>query len=171
MLLTKIQLRMDTTDVFDIYSLYDDSSGSGWYKQAAKGDIPTPRIDFCLISVSASDNSSHQIYLYGGRNATMFFDEIYALSVPSFIWTHIFTGNNPRAFHTCHLVGVDKLYGKSQMLTLGGTDSTSFLQGCDVQNKGIGVYNLNSGSWGSFYDATGGGYRVSESIYRIIGGG
>jgi hypothetical protein len=156
---------MDTIDIFDIGSLYDGSGNGTWYKQKATGLVPEARMDFCLVSVSAADNSSYQIYLYGGRNNTGFFDDIYVLSLPSFTWIRIFTGSSPRAFHTCHLVG------SNQIITIGGTNDTDFLRGCDWESMGVAIYNLNSGVWGSVYNASAGPYEIVEDISTIIGGG
>lgn len=97
---------MDTIDIFDIASL--DGGGNGtWYKQNTTGDIPAPRELFCLVAASAPDNSSHNMcvsccglsatltltggisYLYGGRNDTGMFDQVYVLSLPQFRWTKV----------------------------------------------------------------------------------
>ena len=158
-------MSLDTIDIFDIGSLYNSSSQGAWYRQNATGLIPEPRMDFCLISVSAADNSSHEIYLYGGRGNRDFFDDIYVLSLPSFTWTRVFTGESPRAFHTCHLVS------NSLMMTIGGTNDTNFLRGCDWETMGVALYNLNTGVWGSVYNASAGPYQVAENISQIIGGG
>lgn len=56
--------------VFDVASLYDPSTPNGtWYRQVVSGTVPGQRLDHCLVTVSAPDNSSHNIYMYGGRNA------------------------------------------------------------------------------------------------------
>lgn len=53
---------MDEIDIFDVASLYNESTPNGtWYKQKATGDIPPGRVDSCLAPASASDNSSHNM--------------------------------------------------------------------------------------------------------------
>lgn len=53
---------MDQVDIFDVASYYNASTPAGtWYKQRATGDIPTRRLDHCLMSASAPDNSSHNM--------------------------------------------------------------------------------------------------------------
>lgn len=48
--------------VFDISSYFDDMSSNGtWYMQKTKGTIPPARIDTCIVSISAPDNSSHNM--------------------------------------------------------------------------------------------------------------
>ena len=42
-------------------------AANGWRSQTIRGtDVPAPRLDFCLITASAPDNSSFNIYMYGG---------------------------------------------------------------------------------------------------------
>jgi Kelch motif len=123
-------------------------------------------MDFCIISASASDNSSHQIYLYGGRNNDELIDDIYILSLPDFTWTRrMYDGASPRAFHTCHLVG------QSQMITIGGANDTDFARGCDWESKGVAIYNLNTANWGSVYEASADPYEVPSIISQVVGGG
>lgn len=53
---------MSTIDIFDIASIYSGSS-NGWYQQNTTGSAPDPRVDFCVVAISAPDNSSHQLYV------------------------------------------------------------------------------------------------------------
>lgn len=109
---------MSEIDIFDISTLYNGgNASSGWYKQQATGNVPLARGAFCAVTVSAPDNSSHNIYIYGGLNehSDTYYDDVYVLSLPSFTWTMMYgPGNSPRFGHTCHLVG------NRQMLTVGG---------------------------------------------------
>ena len=57
---------MTEIDVFDVNSIYNTSTPDGvWYKQNATGqnatEVPSPRVDFCLIAASAQDSSSHNM--------------------------------------------------------------------------------------------------------------
>lgn len=109
---------MDEILMFDIASLYSDTpnaTDSAWYTQTATGSIPEPCSDFCVVGIPAPDNSSYTIYLYGGRNQSIAFDDIYALSLPAFVWSQVyFQGASPRYGHDCQLVT-----GR-QMITIGG---------------------------------------------------
>lgn len=51
---------MSNIGIFDINST---AVGGTWYNQTATGDIPSPRIDFCMVIVSAPDKSSHNMYV------------------------------------------------------------------------------------------------------------
>lgn len=80
---------MEMIDIFDIDRGVYGGNG-GWHSQNTTGDIPEPRVDHCLVAASAPDNSSHNIYLYGGRaSETFVYDQIYVLSLPSFHWTKV----------------------------------------------------------------------------------
>ncbi|KAF2686587.1 hypothetical protein K458DRAFT_200239 [Lentithecium fluviatile CBS 122367] len=67
--------------------VYESKTGS-WYNQetTAENDFPSARHTFCAVAVSASDNSSHNIYIYGGetKDDTDGFSDMYVLSIPSF---------------------------------------------------------------------------------------
>ncbi|KAJ5335658.1 uncharacterized protein N7506_005594 [Penicillium brevicompactum] len=57
------------------------------YLQNTTGDIPSGgRASFCSTLASASDGSSHNIYIYGGYNGqdptADFYDDVYILSLP-----------------------------------------------------------------------------------------
>ncbi|OMP85498.1 Host cell factor [Diplodia seriata] len=183
-----LQRNENQTEVitFDHVHLCDDfTANSTWYRQSATGDIPPPRSDFCIVAASAPDNSSHNIYLYGGIDPTntttgpILYDDIYILSLPSFTWTRVFGGESPRWGHTCHLVG------NRQMLTVGGTidafvyDVETQTQTtinasaltCDWETKGVAVLDMSTMKWGSVFDAYAAAYRVPDAVVGAIGGG
>ncbi|KAF4253989.1 hypothetical protein CNMCM8812_003815 [Aspergillus fumigatus] len=154
----------DEIDIFDISSVFEGDDNGIWYAQKASGDIPAGRTDFCLVAVSAKDNSSHNIYMYGGKGANELYDEIYVLSIPSFTWTKISEGKSPRYGHTCHLVA------NRQMLTVGGASSDD-LSTCDWEYRGVAIYDMSTSTWGSVYDAFAADYAVPAKVYQVIGGG
>ncbi|KAH0562766.1 hypothetical protein GP486_002585, partial [Trichoglossum hirsutum] len=154
---------LDTIEVFDVASLDNNQNGK-WYKQKTSGDIPPPRIDACAVVASAPDNSSHNIYIYGGRNVTGIYDQIYVLSIPSFTWTKIFEGQSPRFGMTCHLAA------KRQLITVGGWSDFNLTKGCDWEDKGLGVYDLSSLIWGSRFNAYAKDYTVPTPVVSVIGG-
>jgi N-acetylneuraminic acid mutarotase len=122
------QIDFNAVDVFDIDSYLQSTSSNGtWYQQNTTGDIPQSRIDFCTVAVSAPDNSSHHIYMYGGIDpiTSTMYDDVYVLSLPSFTWTAVYTdGGSPRWGHNCHLAN-----GR-QMVTVGGVSAN---QSCTHQ--------------------------------------
>ncbi|OJD36009.1 cell wall anchored protein [Diplodia corticola] len=171
---------------FDHAGLCDDfTATSTWHRQSVTGDIPPPRSDFCIVAASAPDNSSHNIYLYGGidpSNATAptLYDDIHILSLPSFTWTRVYAGESPRWGHTCHLAG------PRQMLTVGGTIDSSVYDietqqapqnintsalACDWEAKGVAVLDMSTLKWGSVFDFYGAAYRVPRDVVAVVGGG
>ncbi|KAJ5082373.1 hypothetical protein N7532_011416 [Penicillium argentinense] len=87
-----LQVPFDSVDFLDIASIDGGNSDGTWYTQTTTGDIPAPRTDFCLVTVSAPDNSSHNIYLYGGKGEKDTYDQTYVLSIPSFTWIKLMEG-------------------------------------------------------------------------------
>jgi hypothetical protein len=62
---------MEQINIFDVSKITSPSSTSGaaedgWSSQVITGTVPEPRVDFCLVLASAPDNSSLNIYMYGG---------------------------------------------------------------------------------------------------------
>ncbi|KAJ5391862.1 hypothetical protein N7509_007352 [Penicillium cosmopolitanum] len=136
----------DSVDFLDVASIDNGNSDGNWYSQNTTGDIPAPRTDFCLVTVSAPDNSSHSIYLYGGKGEENVYDQTYVLSIPSFIWIKIMEGASPRYAHSCHVVG------KSQMLT----------ECCDIEFEEFPMGNV--------FDYNAGEYELPAKIINVIGG-
>ncbi|KXL50434.1 MAG: hypothetical protein FE78DRAFT_66874, partial [Acidomyces sp. 'richmondensis'] len=140
----------------------------GWYAQNATGDVPELRAEFCVVAINADGHSNYNIYLYGGRGPdNVFYDDVYVLSVPSFIWTKVYgPGMSPRYGHTCHVVG-------RQMITVGGgspwfaSDPQSY---CDWEEKGIAVLDMSSIIWGSVYSVNAIDYTVPEAVSAKVGG-
>ncbi|KAH9887524.1 hypothetical protein F4778DRAFT_786364 [Xylariomycetidae sp. FL2044] len=161
---------MEEIFVYDIYS-------SKWYSQTADGDIPAMRSRFCAGATWASDQSSYNIYLYGGRGmppSTAGFDDVYILSLPSFTWIKFYPSDNttnqyPHNTLSCNVVD------NAQMIIIGGTfplDDTS----CDVpdqwgsHNLDLGKQNNESALW-HLYDPEITSYAVPDEILTVVGGG
>ncbi|KAK7754885.1 hypothetical protein SLS62_003199 [Diatrype stigma] len=185
---------MNQVNIFDIETVITTSSSSesssdssGWYRQTITGEAPSPRVDFCVVVVAAPDNSSFNIYMYGGKNTTSlflagqdeYFDDIWVLSIPSFTWTKVYQGVLPRFGHTCHVVG------NRQMITVGGINGTTShgtnasgtesasatTDSCDWEWMGVAILDLTSMAWGSVFDRDKPRYQVSALISAVVGGG
>jgi hypothetical protein len=161
-------ITFDTVDIFDIGSYRSDPSKNGtWYQQKTSGEIPPPRIDSCTVVGSAPDNSSHNIYMFGGWDPTQinkWYDEVYVLSIPSFTWVKMYYAESPRYGHTCHVVG-------RQMITTGGRNiRRNVTNYCDWELHGIAVLDMPTMTWGSIFNATLGQYEVSADVVKKIGG-
>lgn len=159
------KVSFESVDFLDVASINNGASNGTWYTQATTGSIPAARTDFCVVVASAPDNSSHSIYMYGGRDDDQVYDQTYVLTIPSFTWIKLLEGISPRYGHSCHLVA------KSQMLTVGGIRYDSITEGCDWETKSVAILNLNSTQWGQVYRPDAGEYTVPSQIYNVIGGG
>ncbi|KAF3041559.1 hypothetical protein E8E12_007679 [Didymella heteroderae] len=164
-------LSFDAVDAFDLAS-YTNAKGNGtWYTQPTSGEIPPARIDSCTVLASAPDNSSHNIFMYGGwdptatGNNTKYFDDMYVLSLPSFTWVKMFEGESPRYGHTCHLAA-----GR-QLLTIGGsTQHGNTTDTCDWEAESIAVMDLPTMTWGSVFTAGYQPYELSSGLVEKLGG-
>ncbi|KAF3173368.1 hypothetical protein TWF225_009821 [Orbilia oligospora] len=129
--------QLNVIDVFDIKK-------SKWTKQATTGPTPQIRVNACAVVFSAPDNSSHNIYMYGGQNLQPAgeqtqYDDIWILTIPLFKWIKVETDgqSNPpaRAGHTCHAY-------RGQMLVVGGFVGSQL--SCDT---GIYVFDASTLQW------------------------
>src|SRR5882762_6933066 len=90
------------------------------YMQQTSGDIPPQLTLFCSVVAAAADNSSYNIYIYGGYDGIdsshHTSDDVYVLSIPSFTWVKVYSGTSThgRSGHKCVKVHPD------QMFVLGG---------------------------------------------------
>ncbi|KAK6332635.1 hypothetical protein TWF730_004295 [Orbilia blumenaviensis] len=129
--------QLNVIDVFDI-------AGNKWTKQATSGPTPQIRVNACAAVFSAADNSSHNVYMYGGQNLQPAgdqtqYDDLWILTIPSFKWIKVDTDgqSNPpaRAGHTCHAY-------RGQMLVVGGFVGKEL--SCDT---GIYVFDATTLQW------------------------
>lgn len=157
-------------------SVYDIDSGT-WYHQLSTGDIPPWRYHGCSVMVSAPDQSSHSIYVFGGWGNTAGGSDgnVYVLSIPSFRWIRVNEDSNLRVRHHCGLIG------NHTMLVVGGVQPNGEdlqpidASGCDASPmfaQGLGIFSLNDHTWVTNYDPSRGSlpYQVHPSISNIIGG-
>ncbi|KAK6077003.1 kelch repeat protein [Seiridium cupressi] len=105
--------------------------------------------------------------MYGGWDPTQnqASDEVWVLSVPSFIWIKVYEGSLPRFGHTCHRVG-----GR-QMITIGGTNLTNYPANCDWEWMSVAILDLTEMAWGSIYDSDKLPYQANHKISTLVGGG
>jgi hypothetical protein len=156
---------MSEIDIFDINSYYQNTST--WYKQNATGDIPPARAEFCSVIISPPDNSTHNIYVYGGQGPNnQYYDDAYVLSLPSFTWTLVYGPSiSPRYGHTCHLVRT------RTMLTVGGaTPEGAATDSCDWEYKSVAIFDMTAVQWGSVFDPNLPAYAVPDYVAATIGG-
>ncbi|KAL1900330.1 hypothetical protein Cpir12675_001014 [Ceratocystis pirilliformis] len=160
----------ETIDIYDIGS-------QKWYRQnSTLIDTPPTLAYGCAVMGAASDGSSYNIYYYGGYTALsktdQFSDDVWVLSLPSFTWTKIYSGNSlhGRIGHQCF-----QPY-PGQMMIIGGkpatTSSTSStdLNRC-LEGNIIQLFNMSSLEWVDAYDpAKQTNYTIPDEVSNVIGG-
>ncbi|RDW91032.1 hypothetical protein BP5796_02197 [Coleophoma crateriformis] len=154
---------MSTVAVYDI-------SKQTWYEQPTSGGGPGALTQGCTVLASAQDGSSHNIYWYGGFNGldatSEFSDDVWILSIPSFMWMKVYSGNKThgRAGHRCAKPYPD------QMIVVGGYPSLAGRKLNCVEGF-IQVFNLSSSEWIDTYNpAVWSNYTVPSMISAMIGG-
>ncbi|KAB5571722.1 hypothetical protein GE09DRAFT_1216339 [Coniochaeta sp. 2T2.1] len=137
-----------------------DVANTKWYTQNASGRTPAIRRRFCAGATWAQDQSSYNIYLYGGAAFppnTTGYDDIYILTIPSFQWIRgpyppnsNVMGPYPKSMMTCNVVD------NSQMLIIGGTYSNDTTYMCDADsvwgthNMNLGEQNVDNAIWAAY---------------------
>ncbi|KAF1940761.1 hypothetical protein EJ02DRAFT_423610 [Clathrospora elynae] len=154
-----------------------DMASSKWYKQAASGDIPLPRRQFCADVTWPDDQSSFNIYLYGGYGFSRpAFDDAYILSIPSFTWIKVYpTDGNDSVPSTFGHGGCSaNVVNHAQMLVMGGWfpsyDKCDSPESQGQHNMVLG-YNGKAGKLWDKYDPELSHYVVPSPIIAAIGGG
>ncbi|KAG6353467.1 hypothetical protein INS49_005648 [Diaporthe citri] len=165
-----------TGQPMDEVFIYDILSGR-WYTQQTSGTTPQMRSRFCSGVTWADDQSSYNIYLYGGAGMppdTSGFDDVYILTIPTFTWIKLYpndgnvTGQYPHHSLSCNVVN------KGQMLVIGGTFPLS--DDCDAAPQ-WGAHNLVLGQqsdpdanpW-QLYSPNLTTYAVPDEIVSVVGG-
>lgn len=132
----------------------------------ASKTIPAPRTAFCAVLASSPDNTTFQIFVYGGSLAGSGdlpqLDDVWVLNMPSFEWFQVYAGGvnatnsnavvpGKREAHTCHAVG-------RSMLVYGGRSKPQEDQVCD--RTGVFVFDMVALSWTGEFVLDAGAYRV-----------
>ncbi|KAI3401857.1 hypothetical protein diail_6416 [Diaporthe ilicicola] len=165
-----------TGQPMDEVFVYDIVSGR-WYTQQTSGTTPQMRSRFCSGVTWADDQSSYNIYLYGGAGMppdTSGFDDVYILTIPTFTWIKLYpkdgnvTGQYPHHSLSCNVIN------KGQMLVIGGTFPLS--EDCDAAPQ-WGTHNLVLGQqadpdanpW-QLFSPNLTTYAVPDEIISVVGG-
>ncbi|KAK3681024.1 hypothetical protein B0T22DRAFT_388603 [Podospora appendiculata] len=143
---------LDKIFVFDV-------ANTKWYTQSTSGRAPENRRRFCGGATWAQDQSSYNIYIYGGFQW---------IRGPYPAHSNV-TGAYPKNMMTCNVVN------GAQMLVIGGTYSNDTTYMCDADNV-WGEHNMNLGEqnketaiWGSFIPTLT-TYAVPTDILTAVGG-
>ncbi|KAF2672035.1 hypothetical protein BT63DRAFT_452532 [Microthyrium microscopicum] len=153
---------MQTVQVFDVGSISASSPDGKWYKQTTSGVAPSPRLDACITVMAAPDNSSYNVYMYGGRDGlNAYFDE---RTLPSFKWVKGYSGPNPRYSLTCHVIG------PRQMMTIGGSENSTVTARCDPVTQGIRILDMTLLNWDVAFNPNVPAYQLPMAVVNVIGG-
>ncbi|ROW04475.1 hypothetical protein VMCG_04975 [Cytospora schulzeri] len=151
-----------------------DIAADKWYTQPTTGG-PSQLTRGCAVMQPAQDYSSFNIYYYGGydglhyTDASYFKDDVWVLSLPSFMWMKVASGRSGhgRAGHKCVMPYPD------QMMVIGGgpAQSDSSPGPTCVEGGFIELFNLSSAEWLDQYDPNvWSEYQLPSMIYQMIGG-
>ena len=172
-LLTNIllQLPMQTVHVYDIAT-------NSWFTQPTTAEMdhyPTGLSGFCSVVASAEDNSSHNIYIYGGLSATesMGSANIFILTLPAFHWVLVYPSANAsdlgirRTYqHRCQ-----KVHEKHMVAYRGyNTNYTCDSDKASGKFQGMTIYDMSLLTWTTKVTLEDQKYLVPQALYDIIGG-
>ncbi len=136
--------------------------------QNTTGDGPGQLTSFCSVVAPARDDSSFNIYIYGGydglNSTSLPFDDVWILSIPSFTWIRAYSGipSHGRRGHRCERIYPD------QMLIIGGVNSNA--QQC-LRDGPIQIFNLNTLKFQNLYNPREWAeYAVPDVVTAVIGG-
>ncbi|ETS82513.1 hypothetical protein PFICI_04389 [Pestalotiopsis fici W106-1] len=156
---------MSTIDIFDI-------AGNRWYQQPTIAG-PNQLALGCAVVAAAQDGSSFNIYYYGGYNGLdmdqPFNDDVWILSLPSFMWMKVASGTeaHARAGHRCVKPYPDQMVVVGGYRPLSGSGSLDCLEDTNI----VQAFNLTEGKWMDSYDPEiYEDYGVPEMIHLMIGG-
>ncbi|KAG0129329.1 hypothetical protein HOY82DRAFT_564430 [Tuber indicum] len=171
--------RMRAFSEINIYS----TNRSKWYTQHLPSDaaVPTPRFAFCTALKSASDGSSHQIYIMGGLEASTSVNarggptttSVWVLSIPSFEWVQLpFKSKSTAADPKGRISPKCQAIGEHYIFYYGGRNVPSFytVPTCDKKANAGFLFDVNTLTWTDEYTPNEGTYEISPSITGVIGG-
>ncbi|KAK2051845.1 cell wall anchored protein [Colletotrichum caudatum] len=162
---------MDQIFIYDVLS-------SKWYTQKASGGVPEMRRRFCAGVAWAADQSSYNIYMYGGATAPGVlgggYDDLYVLSIPAFTWVKMYpAGRNGTGDYPHHSLSCNMIPGRGQMIISGGQFPTTPV--CDSPGQ-WGTHNVDLGKrdpsrsvWG-LYRPNKTAYAVPDEVLAVVGG-
>ena len=147
----------------------------------ASGTVPPNISAFCLGVSSSPDQSAFQINLYGGWDleATVSYEDVYVLSVPSFQWIKINDVQNNTEAQLAPVIGRKNhrcvMWKDSQMIVVGGFVTQ---KGVTVNNETtscgtyppIRVLDVSTFTFQSQFDPNAAAYTVPNVVYQVIGG-
>ncbi|KAG0638424.1 hypothetical protein HOY80DRAFT_1137558 [Tuber brumale] len=156
---------------------------SKWYTQDLPSGalVPAPRFAFCTTLKSASDGSSHQIYIMGGLEARTSVNatggatatSIWALSVPSLEWAQLpamskttAAGPRTRISPKCQAIGEHYIFYYGGRNAADGFTTVN----CDKQANAAFLFDVNTLTWTDKFTPYEGTYEIPKQVIGLIGG-
>ncbi|KZL86431.1 kelch repeat protein [Colletotrichum incanum] len=131
-----------------------------WYSQRTSGEPPTRRRWPCTVGAQ-STNNTYEIFIFGGNDDTVSFDDVYILSLPGFVWKQANSqpeNGTARTFMSCVLAG------QRQMITVGGSNKFQTPPEKDPFPQGLGIFDITELQWKDEYDSTAAKYDSPQII-------
>ncbi|KAF8454123.1 hypothetical protein BDZ91DRAFT_853067 [Kalaharituber pfeilii] len=164
---------LHTINVYDIAS-------STWFTQEtspASNGNSTPsdsgRTGHCAVAASARDNSSHNIYMYGGQTGPTVHGDMWILSLPSFTWIgpvsmggmDVVGRSTKLDLHRCAVMQ------NRYMVVYQGRDWDAPEEQCNPHN-GVRLFDLQAIEWTTRYEFSNDQvpYKVPKVVYDVVGG-
>ncbi|CAG8953120.1 hypothetical protein HYFRA_00003318 [Hymenoscyphus fraxineus] len=154
---------LDTILIYDIQS-------KKFYEQEASNP-PATRAQFCSVGAGTADNSSYEIFIYGGQfggggdipqfNEKEDLKSVYILTIPAFTWIKANTEAVSRAFHTC------KKAGKRQMISIGGRRLENGDKSPEPWSNGLGIFDMTTLKWSENYDSKAQDYTPHSMVTTV----
>ncbi|KAK3671861.1 hypothetical protein LTR78_008227 [Recurvomyces mirabilis] len=152
--------------------LYDIASGKS-YKQTTNGTAPGMRRRFCAGVSWPTDQSSYNIYFYGGLppydEQGLGYGDVWILSIPSFTWIQWYPSANEHHSLSCNVIN------EGQMNIMGGYFPNSTNTGCDSatiwgqHNLNLGANDVADAEWYQYLPNVT-TYQVPSNITQVVGG-
>ncbi|KAG0633829.1 hypothetical protein HOY80DRAFT_1102582 [Tuber brumale] len=164
----------------NIYSM----NRSKWYTQHLPlgAEVPDPRFAFCTALKSASDGSSHQIYIMGGLEPRTSVDawggptatSVWVLSIPSLEWALLpvaskTTAKDPgrRYSPKCQAIGEHYIFYYGGASAMSSSDATIR---CDKKANAAFLFDINTLTWIDEFTPNEGTYEIPSKVLELIGG-
>ncbi|CAG8972939.1 hypothetical protein HYALB_00001359 [Hymenoscyphus albidus] len=149
-------------------TIFDVSSGQSYSQPATGTSIPVSRVSFCAVGVGASDNSTWEIFMYGGKRTSSInhpldpktlpdLSAIYILTLPAFEWFKAPVDVTNRLDHQREVMG------SRQMLSIGGIIENNVTHK-DPWADGLGILDMTEVAWKTEDDPHAAPYTPSSII-------
>ncbi|OBT90273.1 hypothetical protein VE02_01270 [Pseudogymnoascus sp. 03VT05] len=164
---------LDSIQVYDIHT-------NKFYIQHAL-DAPQGRGTFCTVGASNAENSSYEIFMYGGdassndASVVASLSKVYILTLPAFHWIEVSTTETSyRSSHKCQKIGQKSIpeHNQRQMLSVGGVaapgyDWTTYN---DTWASSMKIFDLTALTWSDTYNPDATAYVRPDRVDQFYAG-